>query len=98
MSESASVDRNHQMQNAKTAPLWAVLVVAAYFFSGVVALSYEVMWARLLSLQFGVSIFGVVVTVAAFMAGLGIGSLLGVKIPRRYSPFIILAYSPTVIP
>ena len=91
MSESATVDRKHQIPNAKTAPLWAVLVVVAYFFSGVVALSYEVMWARLLSLQFGVSIFGVVVTVAAFMAGLGAGSLLGVKIPRRFSPFLILA-------
>ncbi len=33
----------------------------------------------MLSLQFGVSIFGVVLTVAAFMVGLGLGSLAGVK-------------------
>jgi len=33
----------------------------------------------MLSMQFGVSIFGVVLTVAAFMIGLGLGSLAGVK-------------------
>ena len=74
----------------RTAPLWAVLVVVLYFFSGVAALSYEVLWARLLSLQFGVSIFGVVITVAAFMAGLGVGSLLGIRIRTR-SPLLLLA-------
>ncbi len=36
----------------------------------------------MLSLQFGVSIFGVVITVAAFMLGLGAGSLLGAKLLR----------------
>ncbi|MFV2057123.1 MAG: fused MFS/spermidine synthase [Thiohalomonadales bacterium] len=54
---------------------YAYVVVTLYFFSGITALSYEVLWARMLSLQFGVSIFGVIVTVAAFMLGLGIGSL-----------------------
>ncbi len=48
-----------------------------YFLSGTAALAYEVLWARMLSLQFGVSIFGVVVTVFAFMSGLGAGALLG---------------------
>jgi len=52
------------------------IIVGLYFFSGVTALAYEVLWARMLSLQFGVSIFGVIVTVAAFMLGLGAGSLL----------------------
>ena len=39
----------------------------------------------MLSLQFGVSIFGVVITVAAFMLGLGGGSLLGTKVLQRIS-------------
>ncbi len=43
------------------------------------SLAYEVLWSRMLSMQFGVSIFGVVLTVAAFMFGLGAGSLAGVK-------------------
>jgi len=56
------------------------LLLALYFFSGLVALAYEILWARMLSTLFGVSIFGVVITVAAFMAGLGAGSLFG----KRY--------------
>jgi len=56
-----------------------------YFFSGVTGIAYEVLWTRMLSLQFGVSIFGVVVTVTAFMAGLGLGSLAGSLWGRRFT-------------
>jgi len=55
-----------------------------YGFSGVTALAYEVLWTRMLSLLFGINILGVVVTVAAFMLGLGLGSFLGY---RRQSSF-----------
>ncbi|MDQ6965046.1 MAG: spermine synthase, partial [Mariprofundales bacterium] len=57
-----------------------------YGLSGVTALAYEVLWMRPVTLLFGVGNFGVVITVAAFMAGLGVGSLLGARIscsPRR---------------
>ena len=54
------------------------LVVILYCFSGLTGLAYEVLWSRMLSMQFGVSIFGVVLTVTAFMLGLGLGSLAGV--------------------
>ena len=50
-----------------------------YTASGVTGVAYEVLWARMLSLEFGASIFGVVFTVSAFMIGLGLGSLLGMK-------------------
>jgi len=53
------------------------LLLLLYACSGVTSLAFEVLWARMLSLQFGASTFGVVITVAAFMAGLGIGSLAG---------------------
>ncbi|MDH5256383.1 MAG: fused MFS/spermidine synthase [Gammaproteobacteria bacterium] len=59
--------------------LFSFSICLVYFFTGVTALSYEVLWARMLSTIFGVSIFGVVVTVSAFMAGLGAGSLVGAK-------------------
>lgn len=55
------------------------LVVFAYFLSGLTCIAYEVLWVRMLTLQFGASIFGVVLTVSAFMAGLGLGSLLGAR-------------------
>ncbi len=60
-------------------------VAGLYFFSGAISLAYQVLWARMLSLQFGVSIFGVVITAAAFMLGLGIGALVGGRISQRQS-------------
>lgn len=46
----------------------------------------------MLSLQFGVSIFGVVITAAAFMLGLGIGALVGGRISQRqHSPLRLFA-------
>ncbi len=67
-------------------PSYVTGVATLYFFSGAIGLAYQVLWARMLSLQFGVSIFGVVVTAAAFMLGLGLGALLGGRIGlwRRY--------------
>jgi spermidine synthase len=54
-------------------------VIALYGASGLASVAYEVLWARMLALEFGISIFGVVVTVAAFMAGLGAGSLAALR-------------------
>jgi len=58
----------------KRAMAWALLCL--YGATGVTALAYEVLWTRMLSLMFGISIFGVVFTVTAFMAGLGVGSFV----------------------
>ncbi len=57
----------------------ARLILLLYGLSGVVGLAYEVLWVRMESLQFGLSVFGVVVTVAAFMLGLGIGALMWLR-------------------
>lgn len=76
----------------KRSALWAWSLAIVYAMSGMAALSYEVLWARMLSLQFGVSIFGIVITVSAFMAGLGGGSLLGARfVPSLRNPLLILA-------
>ena len=45
---------------------------------------------RMLSIQFGVSIFAAVITVAAFMAGLGFGSLVGIKLSKRVTSVLLL--------
>ena len=63
--------------SSRTSWWWVVAIL--YCLSGLTSLAYEVLWARMLSMQFGVSIFGVVLTVAAFMIGLGLGSLAGVR-------------------
>jgi len=62
------------------------LLLLVYGGTGITALAYEILWTRMLSLLFGISIFGVVLTVAAFMAGLGAGSLAGTGRGRRLSP------------
>ncbi|NOY71060.1 MAG: spermine synthase [Gammaproteobacteria bacterium] len=70
---------------------WSGVVVALYCVSGVTALAYQVLWARMLALQFGVSIFGIVATVAAFMLGLGAGSLIGARWRLSWQPLFLLA-------
>lgn len=56
-----------------------LLLLLIYGGTGITALAYEILWTRMLSLLFGISIFGVVLTVTAFMAGLGAGSLFGAR-------------------
>ena len=66
------------------------LLVFFYCLSGTSSLAYEVLWARMLSIQFGVSIFGVIATICAFMLGLGIGSIVGVKIEKNNKRMLLL--------
>lgn len=71
------------MTDSETSPWFRHTFVFLYFLSGVISISFEVLWSRYLSLQFGVSIFGVVLTVAAFMFGLGGGSLFMARFLQR---------------
>ncbi|MBX7167654.1 MAG: fused MFS/spermidine synthase [Pirellulales bacterium] len=59
------------------------LVMLVFFTSGVPALVYQLVWQRILALHSGVGIYSVAMIVAAFMAGLGIGSLAGGLISER---------------
>jgi spermidine synthase len=61
-----------------------VAVVATLFFvSGIPALLYQIVWQRALFTIYGVNIESVTVVVAAFMLGLGIGSLTGGWLSER---------------
>jgi spermidine synthase len=62
------------------------LVAAAFFLSGGAALVYQVVWQRLLTLHTGIGIVSVSLIVAAFMAGLGLGSQAGGVLSTRLSP------------
>jgi spermidine synthase len=57
--------------------------MAIFLLAGMPALIYQVAWQRLLTLYFGVDIYSTAITVSAFMAGLGIGSLVGGRIADR---------------
>ena len=50
------------------------IVYFLFLFSGITALIYEVVWARMLTLAFGHTVFSVSIVLASFMAGLGFGS------------------------
>ncbi|MFT4580146.1 MAG: spermidine synthase, partial [Nitrospinales bacterium] len=52
------------------------IVYFIFFVSGITALIYEIVWTRMLTLVFGHTVFSVSVVLAAFMAGLGLGSYL----------------------
>ena len=66
--------------------------LAIFFVAGMPALVYQVAWQRTLSLYFGVDIYSTTITVATFMLGLGLGSLLGGHVADRVrSPSIYYA-------
>jgi len=56
-------------------PSFALLAIC-FFLSGATGLVYEVVWLRLLGLVFGHSVYAITTVLAAFMAGLGLGSVL----------------------
>lgn len=68
----------------KRAPRWLLpLLLFLFFGSGVCALVYQVMWLRLLSLVFGVTVYAASTVLAGFMAGLGAGSLVAGRYAAR---------------
>ncbi len=63
----------------------AGLLYVAFTTSGAAALIYQVMWARSFSLVFGSTTRAAAVVLAAFFAGLALGSLLGARLAKRRS-------------
>ncbi|MEO0325920.1 MAG: MFS transporter [Myxococcota bacterium] len=56
----------------------------ALFLSGAAALSYQATWGRMLQRVFGVSDQAIATVLASFFLGLGVGSVLGEKLVRRF--------------
>ncbi|MCX7791391.1 MAG: fused MFS/spermidine synthase [Chloroflexaceae bacterium] len=65
--------------------LAARIILGVYFVSGFCALLYQTAWQRLLGLFTGADVRSVTVIVAAYLAGLGAGSLIGGVIADRLS-------------
>jgi spermidine synthase len=62
-------------------------VFALFFVSGIAGLIYQVLWLRRLSLVFGVTVYAASTVLAAFMAGLAIGSAISGRVLKRgWSP------------
>jgi len=58
-------------------------VAPLFFLSGAAALVYQVAWQRVLGLHTGIGLYSVTIIVSAFMAGLGIGGLVGGRWSER---------------
>jgi len=68
------------------------LIPVIFFLSGACGLVYQVVWARMLTVVFGATIVAVSTTLAAFMAGLALGSfLLGRRVHRVQRPLLLFA-------
>ena len=62
------------------------LLLLSYALSGCAALVYELVWTRLLTLSLGHTVAAVSTVLAAFLGGLGIGSLAAGAVVARSSP------------
>lgn len=62
------------------------VVIALFTVTGFSALCLQVVWQRVISIHGGVDLFSSATVVAAFMAGLGLGSLLGGALADRLGP------------
>ncbi|MEQ9460872.1 MAG: fused MFS/spermidine synthase [Phycisphaeraceae bacterium] len=76
--ESSTVD---VARLVSTADRWVVLLVV--MGSGFMALMAQVVWTRLLSLQFGATVYTFSIIVSVFLAGLGLGSMVGSRVGLR---------------
>src|SRR6266436_6415527 len=70
----------------------SVLFSVLFLCSGMPALIYQVVWQRVLFAIYGVNSQSVAVVVTAFMLGLGIGSLLGGYVSKRFPARGILIF------
>jgi spermidine synthase len=66
----------------------------ALFLSGAAAILYQLIWQRVLSGLYGTNVESVTIVVAAFMTGLGLGSLAGGwvadRVPARSMYFFVV--------
>jgi spermidine synthase len=67
-----------------TSGAWLLrLLLVLFFASGISGLVYQVLWLRILSLVFGVTVFAISTVLSSFMAGLAIGSFVAGKYADR---------------
>jgi spermidine synthase len=69
------------------------IILTIFFLSGACGLVYEVVWQRMLVLVFGSTAFATATILAAFMAGLALGSLVFGRLADRHrDPLRLFAY------
>ncbi len=64
----------------------SVVLLAVFFFSGISALLYQIVWLKYLGLIFGNTVYAAATLIAVFLGGLGLGAFL-------FSRAILIAFS-----
>lgn len=69
----------------------SLLLLSVFFFiSGFAALIYQVVWQRLLTLHYGIGPISTAIVVSVFLAGMGIGGLVGGQIVERVTQRVLV--------
>lgn len=79
-------DTAQETRSVVTSSRAALATAALFFFSGMAALIYQVVWQRALTQEIGVDSVSIAFIVTIFMTGLGFGSLAGGKLTAKMSP------------
>jgi len=66
------------------------LVLVIFFFSGLSALIYQVVWQRLLTVHYGTGPISIALVVTVYMIGLGLGALFGGHLSERFRQRILI--------
>ena len=68
------------------------MIYLIFFLSGVAALTYQVAWMKVLTVEFGTTVYAAATVLTVFMAGLGLGGwLFGRRADRSTRPLALYA-------
>lgn len=81
--EEPPPSRKAAKQESKTQGTRITIVIAGFAVSGFVALSYEVIWSRVLALIIGSSVYAFSIMLTTFLVGLAVGAAVASRIADR---------------
>lgn len=79
-------DKGRKMENNTTRRI----IILLFFLSGFCNLAYEIVWARMFNLVFGVTVFAVSAVLSAFMLGLAAGGIIFGRMAEKSNNRILL--------
>ncbi len=85
MESDRALPRSEPRVILRTERLVSFVALVIFFASGFSALLYQVIWQRILGFFSGADVYSVTIIVAAYMAGMGVGSLTGGYLADRLS-------------
>lgn len=81
----AKIQKGTNLQLAKIISRPRLIVLVAFFMSGLIAIAYEVLWSRIFTPTIGTLIYAFATVLAIYILGIGIGSLIYQKFAKIIS-------------